>query len=98
MRVNSPNGSLYSVVLHGYIQGPPVFNIVINWAAQLAETNKTVSQRLVLREGGATEDDWVLDLDYADDLSVLDGTEEGIHRHVAHFAGYAGLKDQRQEN
>ena len=79
----------------GDIHGPPIFNIVINWAAQLAETNKTVSKGLILREGGGSEEDWVLDLDYADDMSVLDGSEEGLQEStdlLAHFAGYAGLR------
>ena len=48
--------SVLSGTGQGDIQGPPVFNIVINWAAQLAECNKTVSRGLTLQgvesEGG----------------------------------------------
>ena len=80
----------------GDIQGPPVFNIVINWAAQLAESHKTVSRGLALHGYESNrEEDWILDLDYADDMAVLDGTVEGLQEStdlLAHYAGYAGLK------
>lgn len=80
----------------GDIQGPPVFNIVINWAAQLAESNKTVSRGFALHGYESNrEEDWILDLDYADDMAVLDSTVEGLQEStdlLAHYAGFAGLK------
>ena len=83
--------SVVSGTGQGDIQGPPVFNIVINWAAQLAEGQKTVSRGFTL----SPEGDSIPDLDYADDMSVLDGTTDGLQEStdlLSHFAGYAGLK------
>ena len=45
----------------GDIQGPPVFNVCLNFAAQLAEQYKTVSKGLVLRVGSGEPDITVLD-------------------------------------
>ena len=78
---SSPAGSVSSVVPIE-IHGPLPLKIVINWAAQLAECNKTVSKaggslftalRVMTDEGG----EWILDLDY-DDMAVTDDTEEGL--------------------
>jgi hypothetical protein len=79
---NSPIGSVFLVVLVGAtsrFQGPPVFNIIINWAAQLAECNNTVSRGFTL-QGVESEDggEWLMDLDNADDMAVIDDTEEGL--------------------
>ena len=87
---------VFSGTGQGDIQGPPVFNIVINWAAQLAECNKTVSRGFALHgDEGDREEDWIMDIDYADDMAVMDGTEEGLQEStdlLAHYSGYAGLK------
>ena len=88
--------SVLSGTGQGDIQGPPVFNIVINWAAQLAESNKTVSRGLTLHGAESDGDgEWILDLDYADDMAVMDDTEEGLQEStdlLVKYAGYAGLK------
>lgn len=83
--------SVVSGTGQGDIQGPPVFNIVINWAAQLAEGQKTVSRGFPL----SPEGDFILDLDYADDMAVLDAAADGLQETtdlLARFAGYAGLR------
>ena len=35
------------------IQGPPIFNVCLNWAAEMAEMHKAISRGLVLQEGTA---------------------------------------------
>ena len=62
----------------GDIQGTSIFNVCLNWAAQLAEERNTISKGLVLHE--ATEDlekGVVMETDYADDMAILDGTKDG---------------------
>ena len=68
-----------SGIEQGDIQRPPIFNVCVNWAGQLAKEHKTISKGLELHE--ATEDleeEVVMDTDYADDMAVLDGTKFGL--------------------
>ena len=81
----------------GDIQGPPVFNVCINLAAQLAESSKVLTKGAVLQKATLpTQEDFaVLDTDYADDMAVLDNTKEGLQETtdlLCKFSAYAGLK------
>ncbi|KAL5260783.1 hypothetical protein ACHWQZ_G010812 [Mnemiopsis leidyi] len=57
----------------GDVQGPPIFNVVINWGLELAEKFKTISCGLTLqhRQSSRQPEKCVTDLDYADD--IVDG-------------------------
>ena len=63
----------------GDVQGPPIFNLVINWALELAERFKRLSKALILqkRQSSRCPEKCVMDLDYADDIAALDNTAEG---------------------
>lgn len=79
----------------GDIQGPPVFNVCLNFAAQLAEQHKTVSRGLVLQVGYDEPDVTVMDKDYADDMAVLDNSEQGLQEStdlLSDYCRYAGLR------
>ena len=80
----------------GDIQGPPMFNVVLNLSMHMAETNKNVSKGLVLVKDPVGENDQtVLDTDYADDLALLDDNKEGLQEStdlLSHYASLAGLK------
>ena len=55
----------------GDIQGPPIFNVCLNWAAEIAEKHKAISGLLVLQKGTEQlEEEVITDTDYADDISV----------------------------
>jgi hypothetical protein len=78
----------------GDIQGPPMFNVVLNLAIHLTEINKNVSQGLVkIKDPVGENHQTLLDTDYADDL--LDGNKEGLQEStdlLSHYASQAGLK------
>ncbi len=81
----------------GDIQGPPLFNVCINLAAQLAELSKALTKGAVLQKAisPAQEDTVVLDTDYADDMAALDNSKEGLQETtdlLCKFSAYAGLK------
>ena len=64
----------------GDIQGPPLFDVCLNVAAERTESNKVVSHGVVLQRSISplVDDITVLDTDYADDMAVLDNSEEGF--------------------
>ena len=81
----------------GDIHGPPVFNVVINWIMELAIAAKSVSNGLTLQKRLSSRfpEVAVTDVDYADDLAVLDGTKEGLQEStdlIAKYSAYGGLK------
>ena len=81
----------------GDIQGPPCFNVVINWTMELAIAHKRVSQGAVLQKRLSSRYPAVniSDIDYADDLGALDNTKEGLQEttdNIAKFAAYSGLR------
>ena len=81
----------------GDIQGPPVFNVCLNFAVQLAEQNKTIGKGLVLHKSESPEepDITVMDTDYADDMAALDNTEQGMQETtdlICKYSAYSGLK------
>jgi hypothetical protein len=80
----------------GDIQEPPVFNFCLNFAAFIAETNKTTSRGAVLlKKSKEVEEKMVLDTDYADDMDILDNSRDGFQEStdlLAQFSSYAGLK------
>ena len=81
----------------GDIQGPPVFNVCLNFAAQLAEANKTVSKGLILQKSSSPEDAdvTVVDTDYADDMATMDNTKLGLQETtdlLSKYCAYSGLK------
>ena len=99
VRINGELTDWFDVNLgtgQGDIQGPPVFNFCLNYVAFLAEINKTVSQGAILqKETKTVEEKVILDTDYADDMALLDNTEEGLQEStdlLAHHSSYAGLR------
>ena len=62
----------------------------------MAEMHKAISRGLVLQEGTEElEEEAVMDTDYADDMTVLDGTKDGLQETtdlLSHYATYSGLK------
>ena len=88
--------SVISGTGQGDIQGPPVFNVCLNLVAYLAESHKIVSRGLTLRERTTTSDEEVvLDTDYADDMAMMDDTKEGLQEStdlLSHYGAYAGLR------
>ncbi|KAL5248275.1 hypothetical protein ACHWQZ_G017455 [Mnemiopsis leidyi] len=81
----------------GDVQGPPIFNVVINWGLELAEKFKTISCGLTLqhRQSSRQPEKCVTDLDYADDIAALDDTPEGLQEttdNIAKYCGVGGLK------
>ena len=99
VRVNGELTDWFSVnsgTGQGDIQGPPVFNFCLNFAAFIAEANKTISHGAVLQEKSKkVEEKVVMDTDYADDMAILDNSRDGLQEStdlLAHFSSYAGLK------
>ena len=81
----------------GDVQGPPIFNFVINWGLELAEKFKNISRGLTLqwRQSSRQPEKNVLDLDYADDIAAMDNTAEGLQEttdNIAKYCSIAGLK------
>ena len=80
----------------GDIQGPPIFNFCLNFAAFMAEQNKTISHGVVLqKKSKGVEEKVVLDTDYADDMAILDNSRDGLQEStdlLAHYCSYAGLR------
>ena len=62
----------------------------------LAEVHKAISHGAVLqKELKGADEKVVMDSDYADDLAVMDNTEEGLQEStdlIAYYTSYAGLK------
>ena len=64
----------------------------------LAEVHKAISHGAVLqKELKGADEKVVMDSDYADDLAVMDNTEEGLQEstdlsHITPLMSYAGLK------
>ena len=87
----------------GDIQGPPVFNVCVNLAAQLAEMYKSVSPGAVLQITPSEiqqPHDSVVDIDYADDQAAMDNTQAGLQETTdlfASFGSYAGLQINEQK-
>jgi len=95
----------------GDIQGPPIFNVGINWCTAMAESSKVVSKGLPLQRESiqpqpvrpsrkakkvpvAKPGVHVMDVDYADDQALLDGTKEGLQETtdlLGKFCEYSGL-------
>ena len=99
VRVNGELTDWFSVnsgTGQGDIQGPPIFNFCLNFAAFIAEANKTISHGAVLQEKSKkVEEKVVMDTDYADDMAILDNSRDGLQEStdlLAHFSSYAGLK------
>ena len=81
----------------GDVQGPPIFNLVINWALELAEKFKTVSKGFVLqqRQSSRLPEKNIMDLDYADDIAAMDNTAEGLQEttdNIVKYSAYGGLR------
>ena len=80
----------------GDIQGPPVFNFCLNFAAFMAEANKNISHGIVLqKEDKKSKEKVVLDTDYADDMAIMDNSTDGLQECtdlLAHYCSYAGLR------
>ena len=80
----------------GDIQGPPVFNFYLIFSAYLMEEQKVISKGVTLQcDSSREEEKHILDTDYADDMALLDNTEEGLQEAtdlLCKYSAYAGLK------
>ena len=81
----------------GDIQGPPIFNVCINLAAQRTESSKVLTHGAVLQRPAAAsqEEVTVLDTDYADDMALMDSTKDGLQETtdlLCKYAAQAGLR------
>ena len=81
----------------GDVQGPPIFNLVINWGLELAEKFKNISRGFTLqrRQSSRQPEKCVIDLDYADDIAAMDDSAEGLQEttdNVAKYCSIGGLK------
>ena len=77
----------------GDVQGPPIFNLVINWGLELAEKYKNISRGLTLqrRQSSRQPEKCVVDLDYADDIAAMDDSPEGLQETTDNIAKYCGI-------
>ena len=69
----------------------------MNFAAQLAEQNKTISKGLVLQASLLPHepDITVMDTDYADDMAVMDNSKQGLQEStelLCRYSAYSGLR------
>ena len=64
----------------GDIQGPPIFNVCINLAAQRVEMSKGMTHGAVLQKPGISshEEISLLNVDYAYDMALLDSIKDGF--------------------
>ena len=63
----------------GDIQGPPLCNFCLNFAAFMAETNKAISHGVVLHnKSKEVGEKVVLDTDYADDIAIMYNSRDGL--------------------
>ena len=71
-------------------------NVRLNFEIFLAKVHKAISHGAVLQNELKVEDEIVvMESDYADDLAVMDNTEEGLQEStdlIAYYTSYAGLK------
>ena len=77
----------------GDIQAPPLFNVVINFAMELAMISKSVSGGFTLQKrlSSRIPAKYVTDADYADDLAVLDDSKDGLQESTNAIADYCSL-------
>ena len=80
----------------GDVQGPPLFNFCLNFAVFMVEANKTISHGAVLQKKAKGVDEKIfLDIDYADDMAILDNITEGLQEStdlLGQYSSYAGMK------
>ena len=69
---------------------------VFNFETFLAEVNKAISHGAILqKELKGVEEKVVMDTDYANDMAVMDNTDDGLQEStdlIAHYSTYDGLK------
>ena len=77
----------------GDIQGPPIFNVCINLAAQRIEMSKIITNGTVLQKSGTSfhKEINLLDVDYADDMALLDNSKDGPQE-TTHFYAHMPLR------
>ena len=75
----------------GDIQGPPIFNVCLNLAAQRAEESKVLTHGAVLQRAitSSDEDTAVMDTDYADDMALLNNCKDGLQESTDLLCKYA---------
>ena len=68
----------------GDVQGPPIFNLVLNWGLELAEKFKNISRGFTLqyRQSSRQPEKCAIDLDYADNIAGMDDTVEGLQETI----------------
>ena len=69
------------------MQGPPIFNLVLNRGLELAEKFKNISRGFTLqyRQSSRQPENCVIDLDYADDIAGMDDTVEGLQKNNGQY-------------
>ena len=81
----------------GDIQAPSIFNIVLNWVMEQAISEKSLSEGFLLqrRRSSRYPAVFITDLDYADDIAVLDCSAAGLQEttsNIANAGKAAGLR------
>ena len=81
----------------GDIQGSPIFNVCINLAAQRVEMSKIITHGAVLQKSGTSchKEINLLDVDYADDMALLDNSKDSLQETtdlLCNYAAQAGLR------
>ena len=93
VRVNGELTDWFSVnsgTGQGDIQGSPLFNFCLNFAAFMAQTNKAISHGVVLHnKSKGVDEKVVLDTDYADDMAIMDNSRDGLQESTDLLARYS---------
>ena len=81
----------------GGIQGPLIFNCVLNWALERAICDKVITKGFTLQKRMSSRNPQknIPDVDYADDIAALDDSEAGLQETttlIARSASDANLK------
>ena len=100
VRHNNEQSSWFDVssdIGQGDIQGPTIFNVCINLAAQRVEMSKIITHGAVLQKSGTSSHEKInlLDVDYADDMALLDNSKNGLQETtdlLCKYAAQAGLR------
>lgn len=77
----------------GDIQGPPIFNVCLNFVVQLAEQKKVIGKGFILHKSMSPDDSdiAVMDTDYADDMATMDNTVQGLQETTDLLCKYSSL-------
>ena len=76
----------------GDIQGPPIFNVCINWCSELAVANNSLTRGFPVDD---CDECFIVDIDYADDQALSDSTQEGLQETTDNFSKYCAYTSLR---